>query len=1344
MTALTVLLLLLPLLVLLLLFDAHGVAAACLDGAIAITNSNHNNNNNSAAVVTLAVTPDADEQVVSTVVAILLRERLGVGARLLQVDNAAGAVVDGVADVALEAWPRSDDPPTPVPLATKREALGITRRSQWYAKQMGKKKKKKKSKKKKKKKSTTTTLTTTTRCAVSRQSLVRTGIHKNSLSILIPLFPRFAAGFVFIWASAGVRLTIVFFFFFQQQSNSTWNTLVDGSFLLPRATWHSEDAMLLANERINIPVRSYDPARDVYATLVAELNSTNGTLLFHAHAPSSLSFRPVAVALTTVSLPNGAYAADEVAFKLWNAAALPPRVVELIDRLELVQRDFSKLLNVSFAGVGATPDLEAAACRWLLESSSWLSWVPAPETTATSTSSDAAPTTGGAASSAAASSSAPPAPLVTPDDGALIWWHWLLIGLAIAFALFLSVMGAVFLVALKRVRGAGTAAAAASDDDVAREAGTATSGGGGSGGAALVDEDWRVRYSDLKIGDKIGSGGFGAVYHGEWRGTEVAVKKLFKSDLSEEFAREVAFMVKLRHPNLVLFMGSTGATTTLPDGKVLVEPPAIVMEYMPMGSLFDVLQNDDVALAWDAKTRFAVDIARGMTYLHERKPPLLHGDLKSLNVLVDKAMNAKVSDFGLTRFKSSDGTNNVGSLFWAAPEVIRGEPYTNKSDVYSFGIVLYEIVTRKQPYIDLDVDPLAVASAVVLGRARPALPAWCPASIEALMKLCWDQLPASRPEFRDVLERLQRIESDKTLAGAASDAEERNSDGTASAVVAPPPPRTEVAVVTCDVALTADRWLEAPAAMRDALIRHNADVRRLLVRHGGYEVRGESDGTVITAVFAELFKACEFCLAAQVELLKAEWPSAVLKVADCDVVTASALASRIGDDDDDDNGDGDGHGDDDGDNSDDAADSGKASKKASKKSSKSKAAAGKKRGSAGDKDGDDGEDAVVFRGPRARASVHVGVPEHSRDELTGRIDFMGQVVEHTHKIRLHGHGGQVVISKSAYERVEAQLAPLDPICRKLSKAQARGVSAGEVLRYLLPRALARRSFARGRAPQLPVPAYIVNFDNVLFDEATDALGSGSFGAVYAGEYADAVVAVKKLFQQRPKEVTLLDFRAELARMSLLNHDNLAQFIGGSTLPGRLLIVHEQLPLTLARLIADHEAEFAWANKLKVALGVAEGVAYLHAVPQLHRNLRLTNVLLDDDLTPRLIDFGFDKIKAINHTMSKSALPGWAPPEVLAGLPYAPASDVFNCGILYWQIVTRDADALANASLNDVITGESTAHLAIPEDTPQPFVALLKKCWNRNVEKRPSAASLAKKLRVFRKRLETSSDDEDDE
>lgn len=105
------------------------------------------------------------------------------------------------------------------------------------------------------------------------------------------------------------------------------------------------------------------------------------------------------------------------------------------------------------------------------------------------------------------------------------------------------------------------------------------------------------------------------MYRGRWRGTDVAVKKLFKSDLNEEFAQEVSLMCKLRHPAVVLFMGACIDEPNL----------AIVMEYMPNGSLFEVLQNDDVTLGWDAKMRFAVDVAKGLTYLHECSPPILHG-----------------------------------------------------------------------------------------------------------------------------------------------------------------------------------------------------------------------------------------------------------------------------------------------------------------------------------------------------------------------------------------------------------------------------------------------------------------------------------------------------------------------------------------------------------------------------------------------------------------------------------------------------------------------------------------------------------------------------------------------
>ena len=89
-----------------------------------------------------------------------------------------------------------------------------------------------------------------------------------------------------------------------------------------------------------------------------------------------------------------------------------------------------------------------------------------------------------------------------------------------------------------------------------------------------------------------------------------------------------------------------------------------------------------------------MDAARGMEFLHSASPPILHRDFKSLNLLVDRKWNLKVADFGLTALKGVED-RRLGSIFWTAPEVLRGEPYNEASDVYSYGIVLWEILTRR-------------------------------------------------------------------------------------------------------------------------------------------------------------------------------------------------------------------------------------------------------------------------------------------------------------------------------------------------------------------------------------------------------------------------------------------------------------------------------------------------------------------------------------------------------------------------------------------------------------------------------------------------------------------------
>jgi serine/threonine protein kinase len=138
---------------------------------------------------------------------------------------------------------------------------------------------------------------------------------------------------------------------------------------------------------------------------------------------------------------------------------------------------------------------------------------------------------------------------------------------------------------------------------------------------------------------------FGEVFRGEWHGLEVTIKRFLQQDISsdafEAFRTEVGIMKRLCHPNVVLFMG---AVTRVPH-------LSIVTEFLPRGSLFRLIHRPNNQLDERRRLRMALDVARGMNYLHNCTPVIVHRDLKSPNLLVDKNWVVKVCDFGLSRIK---------------------------------------------------------------------------------------------------------------------------------------------------------------------------------------------------------------------------------------------------------------------------------------------------------------------------------------------------------------------------------------------------------------------------------------------------------------------------------------------------------------------------------------------------------------------------------------------------------------------------------------------------------------------------------------------------------------------
>lgn len=306
-----------------------------------------------------------------------------------------------------------------------------------------------------------------------------------------------------------------------------------------------------------------------------------------------------------------------------------------------------------------------------------------------------------------------------------------------------------------------------------------------------IDQDmrhFRLLAEEIVRGKLIAKGGYGAVYKATFRDTIVVMKQLLPERARDprmlnDFMDEIRMCASLDHPKIVTFLGFTFAS--------LMDLSA-VFEYMPNGDLATLLQDQLEQATRDPKARdafcwfpskdskqgefrckslLALDVAEALVYLHSFTSPKIHRDLKSNNVLLDHKWKAKLTDFGISRELSEDETMTaeIGTVSWIAPEVLRGDMYSEKADVYSFGVIMTELDTCRRPYSEgvpcedhgggiANHTNARIAVLVSAGKLRPSLSSNCPQSVRELAIKCLDTNPTKRPSALQLHFELRNLE----------------------------------------------------------------------------------------------------------------------------------------------------------------------------------------------------------------------------------------------------------------------------------------------------------------------------------------------------------------------------------------------------------------------------------------------------------------------------------------------------------------------------------------------------------------------------------------------------------
>ncbi|KAH9549276.1 hypothetical protein CY35_10G009300 [Sphagnum magellanicum] len=272
-----------------------------------------------------------------------------------------------------------------------------------------------------------------------------------------------------------------------------------------------------------------------------------------------------------------------------------------------------------------------------------------------------------------------------------------------------------------------------------------------------------IEYDDVKLGDFLGKGSFGAVFKCEFLGEKAAAKVFTASRRTEVdiVQKEARLQARLQHPNVVQFIGYAAKESQ----------HMIVSELMSKdlrSYLDETVHKGQTRPPLSLLLDIMLQIAEPMKYLHENG--MMHRDLKANNILINvveskelcisPSVQVKLTDFGFSKLNLVDSrftSPQTGGTLWRAPEVFEDkqniEKYTKAADVYSYAMVFFEVLTGNTPWFDAEGNPTVRMSDLlpsIRRGERPTLPPDCPAHLSAFISKCWATRPQDRPKFPEI------------------------------------------------------------------------------------------------------------------------------------------------------------------------------------------------------------------------------------------------------------------------------------------------------------------------------------------------------------------------------------------------------------------------------------------------------------------------------------------------------------------------------------------------------------------------------------------------------------------